>query len=52
MTRVMLTRGRAVEILRAQNRFRFEGREFFERNLHMDNLNAYYLRSCLDRLKG
>lgn len=25
-------------------------RDFFERNLHMDNLAAYYLRSCLDRL--
>ena len=27
------------------------GRDFFEKNLHMDNLTAYYLRSCLDRLK-
>jgi hypothetical protein len=26
-------------------------RDFFEKNLHMDNLTAYYLRSCLDRLK-
>jgi hypothetical protein len=25
-------------------------RRFFERHLHMDNLTAYYLRSCLDRL--
>ena len=27
-------------------------RRFFERHLHADNLAAYYLRSCLDRLKG
>ncbi len=25
-------------------------RDFFDRNLHMDSLAAYYLRSCLDRL--
>ena len=27
-------------------------RRFFEQNLHADNLAAYYLRTCLDRLKG
>ena len=27
-------------------------RRFFEQYLHADNLAAYYLRSCLDRLKG
>jgi len=27
-------------------------RRFFEQHLHADNLTAYYLRSCLDRLKG
>jgi hypothetical protein len=27
-------------------------RRFFEQNLHADNLAAYYLRSCLDRLKN
>jgi Glycosyl transferases group 1 len=27
-----------------------KSRQFFEQNLHKDNLTAYYLRSCLDRL--
>jgi spore maturation protein CgeB len=26
-------------------------REFFDLNLHKDNLVRYYLRTCLDRLK-
>lgn len=28
-----------------------KSRQFFEQNLHKDNLTRYYLRACLDRLK-
>jgi hypothetical protein len=29
-----------------------KSRQFFEENLHKDNLTTYYLRSCLDRLRN
>ena len=29
-----------------------KSRQFFEENLHRDNLTSYYLRSCLDRLRN
>lgn len=36
----------------ARERMSLKSRRFFEENLHKDNLTAYYLRSCLDRLQN
>lgn len=37
---------------RAREEMCLESRRFFDLYLHKDNLAAYYLRSCLDRLKN
>lgn len=39
-----------VENAEAREQMARAARRFFEENLHADNLTAYYLRSCLDRL--
>ena len=36
----------------AREEMRVRSREFFDRYLHNDNLAAYYLRTCLDRLSN
>ena len=42
--------GRYLEDEEAREAMCRASRDFFDRNLHMDSLASYYLRSCLDRL--